>query len=271
MTTLPDAKNLAENSAAFYDVVARYYDAENENMTSDLDLYSSLAEEIGAPILEVGCGTGRVAFHLAQSGYQVTGLEVSSAMLDRARRKLKDRAPLKELVTFHQGDALNFQFPSTYRLILIPYNALMHFRSTAEQRALLRNLAGALDDSGLLVMDLPNAGATFATLDDGAVRLERTFTNPETGHLVMQQSASELDRAEQLQYITWIYDEIGPKNVIQRTVAPLTLRFIFPAEMDLLLQASGLRRVGRFGNYDQDPFLSDSERMIVLARKSKTE
>jgi hypothetical protein len=108
----------------------------------------------------------------------------------------------------------------------------------------------------------------FATVDDGAVTLERTFIEPESGHLVMQQSVSTLNRTEQMQYITWIYDEIGANNVVQRTVAPLTLRYIFPTELDLLLQINGFERTERFGDYDQGPFEEGCERMITFARKA---
>jgi hypothetical protein len=99
------------------------------------------------------------------------------------------------------------------------------------------------------------------------VTLERSFVEPESGHLVMQQSVSNLNRTEQLQYVTWIYDEIGANNVVQRTVAPLTLRYIFPAELDLLLQVSGYKRTKRFGDYEQGPFEEGCPRVIVVAQK----
>src|SRR5262249_23045211 len=152
----------------------------------------------------------------------------------------KNRVDLHELVNFYEGDALNYPLPDKYPLILIPYNGLMHFPTTANQHTLLRHLCGALDDDGLLVIDLPNAGEAFATIDDGAVTLERSFVEPESGHFVMQQSVSALNRTDQLQYVTWIYDEIGANNVVQRTVAPLALRYVFPPELDLLLQVNGL-------------------------------
>ncbi len=258
-------------STDFYDTIARYYDAENEDMTDDLELYSALAERTGGPILDIGCGTGRVMLHLASEGYPVAGLDTSQAMLERGRRKLHNRIDLHDLVTFHHGDAINYPLPEHYPLILIPYNGLMHFRTSADQIALLRHLAGYLDDDGLLVIDLPNAGEMFATVDDGAVTLERSFVEPERGRLVMQQSVSALNRTEQLQYITWIYDEIGANNVVQRTVAPLTLRYVFPAELDLLLQVSGLRRVNRYGDYRQGPFEEGCPRLIVAASKARGE
>src|SRR5690349_15242203 len=128
---------MTDPSRDFYNTIARYYDAENEDMTADLDLYSALAAETGGPILDVGCGTGRVMLHLAVEGYQVSGIDISTAMLERGRRKLKNRIDLSELVTFHEGNILNYTFPEKYALILVPYNGLMHFRSDADLHQLL--------------------------------------------------------------------------------------------------------------------------------------
>jgi SAM-dependent methyltransferase len=260
---------MIEPSQDFYNTIARYYDAENENVTDDLTLYSALAEETGDPILDIGCGTGRVMLHLAMDGYQVDGSDTSSVMLERGRRRLKNRIDLQDLAAFYEGNALGFKFPQSYAMIIIPYNGLMHFRSTAEQSKLLKHLSNYLEDDGVIVIDLPNAGEMFSTVDDGAVTLERTFIEPESGNMVMQQSVSTLNRTEQLQYITWIYDEIGADRTVRRTVAPLTLRYVFPAELDLLLQVNGLERFERYGDYEQGPFEEGCERLIVLARKAK--
>lgn len=253
-------------SQAFYETIARYYDAENEDMTHDLELYSALAASVGDPILDVGCGTGRILLHLAGEGHHVAGIDFSAQMLDRARRKEKHRTDLEGLVTLFQGDAISYALPQQYRLIIVPYNGLMHFRTTELQISLLTHLRRYLLPGGTLVIDLPNAGEIFATVDDGAVRLERSFYEPETGNLVMQQSVSQLDRAEQMQYVTWIYDEIDQDGVVHRTVAPLTQRYVFPGELDLLLRVSGWQRTERFGNYDRAPFEDGCERLIVLAK-----
>src|SRR5258708_14126963 len=252
-------------SRDFYNTIARYYDAENEDMVEDLDLYSELAKQVGGPILDIGCGTGRVMLHLAMEGHAVSGIDTSVAMLERGRRNLKNRIDLSELVTSYEGDALTYTPPEKFAMILVPYNGLMHFRTADEASGLLRHLKGLLTDDGLLAIDLPNAGETFATLDDGAGTLERSFIEPESGNFVMQQSVSALNRTEQLQYITWIYDEIGADNVVRRTVAPLTLRYVFPVELDLLLQVNGLQRLERFRDYDSSPFEEGCPRVILVA------
>jgi SAM-dependent methyltransferase len=255
-------------SRAFYQTIARYYDAENEQMTADLPLYSELAAEHGTPILDVGCGSGRVGLHLAGEGYAVTGIDISPAMLERGRRRVQGRVDLREHMTFIEGDATTYDFPDRYPLILLSYNGLMHFRNPADQRRLLKHLGAFLAPDGMLVLDLPNAGDSFAGTDDGSAILERSFHEPESGHLVMQQSVSRLDRVEQVQHITWIYDEITADGTLRRTVAPQALRYVFPTELDLLLEVCGLARTERFGDYDLSPFEDGCERMIVLAKRA---
>jgi SAM-dependent methyltransferase len=255
-------------NAAFYETIARFYDAENAEMTDDLPLYSALLAEYGGPLLDVGCGTGRVMLHLAQEGARVVGVDRSPAMLARGQRKLSALAHLKRRVTFVAGDALEADLPGPFKLILVPYNGLLHFTSQADQLAALRRFRALLADGGRLVFDLPNAGEAFAAQDDGALVLERTFFEPESGHLVMQQSVSALDRIAQQLHITWIYDELLPDGAVRRTLAPLVLRYVFPGELDLMLAAADLRRVAVYGDYQQGSFAEGSPRMIVLAGKA---
>jgi hypothetical protein len=187
-------------------------------------------------------------------------------MLDRAQRKLDGSPHLRERVTFHHGDALKVKLDGGFRLAIIPYNTLMHFHAPNAHLGLLKRIRGWLALGGLLAIDLPNAGEAFAAPDTEAVTLERTFVEVETGHLVMQQSVSRLDRAEQLMSVTWIYDEIGEDGVLNRTVAPTLIRYFFLAEMRLLLQAAGFALDAVYGDFDRLPFEDGVPRMIVLAK-----
>ena len=91
------------SSADFYDYIPVY---EGRN---DIDYYVDLAEKIGGPVLELGCGTGRVLVPVARTGCEITGLDPSPAMLDICRKRLKEEdSDLRKRVTLIEGDMRDF-------------------------------------------------------------------------------------------------------------------------------------------------------------------
>lgn len=254
----------------FYDTIARFYDAENAAYDDDFALYEALLDDLGREsALVIGCGTGRVLLALARMGCRVTGIDLSAPMLARVETHLAEQPSLRDHVTLVHGDARDMPVQGRFKLITVPFNTFLHFLEQADQLAVLRACRDHLDENGLLVLDLPNATDAYGAQDeDGLLVLERTFVEPETGHRVMQQSVSAIDRAAQRLNVTWIYDEIDEDGAVRRTMAPLTLRYVFPAEAELLLQAAGLTVLEMYGDYDQAPFESGAPRMIVLAEKS---
>jgi len=169
-------------------------------------------------------------------------------------------------MTLHHGDVLTYDMPETFKLMLVPYNGLMHFHTQEKQLAVLKRLREWTRDDGLMVLDLPNAGEVFATQETDAILMERTFLEPESGHMVMQQSTSYLDRVEQLLRVNWIYDEITEDGTVKRTVAPLVLYYYFYSEIRLLLQLAGFEVEAVYGDVDYGPYEDGCERMIVFAR-----
>jgi SAM-dependent methyltransferase len=251
---------------SFYDIVARFYDAENADKTDDIDFYKELASEYDDPILDVGCGSGRVVLPLAQAGHTVYGIDNNAPMLRLARRKVAQAPDAYSTLTLHEVDVLSDDLPGVqFGMVLLTYNMLMHFHEQHEQLKLLRRLRGTIADDGVLVLDLPNAGEMFATPDTDYLSLERTFIEPESGHMVMQQATSTLDRATQFMRVVWVYDEITGDGVVKRTVAPKVFRYFFPYEVQLLLKMTGFRVDNLYGDVDGSPFQDGSPRMLVLA------
>lgn len=250
----------------FYASIARYYDAENTDKDDDIPFYLQLAQEHGGPLMDIGCGTGRVMFPLAEAGYTVHGIDSEEQMLARAEARKASLPDWASNAHFHHGDVINTDLDIKFKLMLVPYNGLMHFHTQSAQLTLLRRLRKWTADDGLMVLDLPNAGEVFATQDTDAIMMERTFIEPESGHMVMQQSVSYLDRTTQLLRVTWIYDEITSDGSVRRTFAPLVLYYYFFSEIKLLLAQTGFTVEAVYGDMDGSPYEDGCERMVVIAR-----
>jgi len=251
-----------------YATLSRYYDLENADFTEDLDYWLDLAEEHGDPILELGCGTGRVLLNLARRGHAITGLDNSPDMLARLQAKLAAASGqhLAAAPRILAASLEDFELAQHFRLAIMPFNTFMHLLTTEAQLAALERICRHLAPGGALALDMPNPGEAYAAQEQG-LTLERTFLDGE--RTVQQFSSIRLDRAAQLAHINWIYDSVGPAGDLQRSLVPLTLRYTFPSEMSLLLDRAGLSLAHLYGDYDRSPFADGAPRMLVLATAAK--
>ena len=248
-----------------FDRFARFYDSDYEFFQADIPLYLGFAERTGGPLLELACGTGRLLQPLAEAGYQITGVDISSAMLERARQRL-DSAGLSDRVSLVQADMRDFELPDRYALAFIGINSFMHLETTVDQRQALRCWREHLRPGGLLVIDLFNPTLPAFLEADGRLILQKQWQDPETGATVIKQFARTLDVVNQTLYVTFIYDELFPDGTVRRTLAPFTMRYLWRPEADLLLKASGYKLEAVYGSYDLEPLTDESDRMILVAR-----
>lgn len=252
-----------------YAPIAPYYDLTHAELTADLPLILQLAQNVNGPILELGCGTGRIVLPLAQAGYTVMGLDNSAAMLAQARQKVGQEPPaVQERITLVQGDMSDFVVENgRFPLIIIPYNTLLHLQPRQVTQTFVC-ISKHLAENGRLLIDLTNPFIIAQTPNDRMVTLERTFTDPATGHIVAQFASNWLDDDAQQLHITWLYDASLPDGgPIQRTIAQFDYHYLFPHQLEMLLRQTGLQLQEIWGDYDQSPFDEDSPRLILLSSK----
>ncbi|MCB8979943.1 MAG: class I SAM-dependent methyltransferase [Ardenticatenaceae bacterium] len=253
-----------------YDQIARFYDLTHASLTADLPFVLQLASESDGPILELGCGSGRLLLPLAKAGNTVTGLDVSPVMLDRARERVGQEATaVQQRITLFQADMTHFALPGspTFGLVVIPYNTLLHL-DIAQALATLRHVRGCLAENGRLFIDLANPVDIANTPEDALLSLENVLTDPETGELIVHLASNQLDTAEQTLQITWIYDVSAPDGgPVYRTVAHGTYHYRYPHQLELLLQEAGFKLLSLWGDYDQSPYDEESDRLLILAEK----
>jgi SAM-dependent methyltransferase len=253
---------------ADFDRFARFYDLDYEPFQDDVALYLGFAERMGGPLLELGCGTGRLLLPLARAGYTVTGVDMSPRMLEVAQAKV-EAAELHHRVHLVRADMRSVQLPQEYRLAFIAINSFMHLTTLEDQIQALRAWRSLLLPGGLLIIDVYNPNPQALLEADGRIELHGRWFDPATGATVLKQTSRTLDDARQLQHVLFIYDEIFPDGQMRRTLAPFQARYLYRFEGELLLDKAGFTPEQVYGSYDLDPYSSDSERMIFVARRAE--
>ena len=134
--------------------VAPFYDLDLEGYDDDLFLYRQLASEAGGAVLELGCGTGRVARALADEGVEVVGVDLSRSMLAIARDRLAGSD-----VTFHEADFRTLDLGRRFPLVLVPLGGLQHMATVDDVVLALDCAATEFFKNGSYVME--GAGQTL--------------------------------------------------------------------------------------------------------------
>ncbi|MEK6719481.1 MAG: class I SAM-dependent methyltransferase [Chloroflexota bacterium] len=248
--------------------LARLYDVDLLEDPGDVDLYLALARRTAGPILELACGSGRLAIPLAAAGHAVTGVDLDPAMLDRARRAA-GAAALAAGGGLHLVEAdlvdLRLAEAGTYRLAFIGLNSLFLLASRDRQRAALETLARHLAPGGLAVVDVWQPDAEDLARFDGRVMLEYARTDPETGNLVVKTSSAQYDPTSQVVELTTRYEEGRAGEAPVRWLRTDRLRLISADELTGLAGDVGLQLETLAGTYNLEPIGSAGDRAILLA------
>ena len=249
------------------DLIAAYYDLLYGHVDEDLQMWTTLAEAVDGPILEVGCGSGRLLLPLAQAGHTLTGLDLAEVALHAARAKVM-AARLDQQITLHQADMRSFDLPhKNFALALIPLNTFMYCHTIEDQLATLRAIRSHLQPTGQLIIDLFYPDPALLAEADGRLYFEDELIDEPTGRTVQWYWRHDIDLARQMRHLVYLLDEIDEAGAVRRTRIPISLRYFYRYEMELLLRAAGFSTDAIFGNYELHPFDSHSPKMIFVAKK----
>ncbi|MEN8242909.1 MAG: methyltransferase domain-containing protein [Chloroflexota bacterium] len=235
------------------------YHTHHNQYLEDLPFWLGLAEQHGSPILELGCGTGRIMLPLIEAGYQVTGLDISAAMLQQLKTlAAQDEIDPPDLV---QGDLSNFSLERNFSLILLPCNTYSTLSKSQRQSA-LNCIREHLTPGGVFATSVPNP--TWVTKLEAIeeVEVETVFIHPETGNPV-QASNEWHSQAGQLE-ICWHYDHLLPDGQVER-FSQATSHFLTPAEEYFEeLKNSGFKTTS-YGDFNLARYAQDQPYLIIEA------
>lgn len=235
------------------------YHLHHSRQPEDLPFWLDLAAQHAGPVLELGCGTGRVLLPLAQAGHRMICLDRDPAML----AQLRSNTPpvLLQKIIVIQADMSAFHFGCQFGLIILPCNTLSTLEPALRQR-MLQCVRQHLLPDGCFTTSLPNPQVLKELPAHGAPELEDIFPHPQDGEPV--QVSSEWKRTKEHFALTWHYDHLQPDGTIRRY--SLTARHsLAPANVYLEeLQEAGLQPRAIYGDFDHSSFSPEAPHLIVL-------
>lgn len=248
-----------------YAQLPELYDLEHGAYDEDIPFYLQTVESVGDPVVELGCGTGRILLPIADAGFRITGVDCSGPMLDVARSVI-GLAGLELQVTLLETGMTDLAAIATASVgtVLIPLNGLMHLATSGEQRTTLTEARRILDPRGQLVIDVLNPVPMRLQAWDRQVVHEGTWTR-EDGAIVDKFSARRVDHAEQRIDTELWYDITTADHQVQRVRSSFPMRYLSLAELTLMLEFAGFGDLQVYGSYDLDAYHDDSERLLVTA------
>lgn len=249
-----------------YGAYARFYDLDLEGMEDDLPFLEGMAARCGSPLLELACGTGRALLPLARRGFQITGVDVSPAMLAIARGRLRE-AGLDGRVRLVQQDMRALDLGGRFNLAFALVNSFSHMLTLDDQLAALAAVRRHLEPGGVLILDLFNPDMGRLLDFRGHVVLDKQMHDPATGHTITKYRSEQVDLGQQVIDVTYVMDEVNGEGALRRTIFPFALRYFYRFELELLLRYAGFELEAVYGSYDLEEFGGESQKMIAVARQ----
>jgi SAM-dependent methyltransferase len=212
---------------------AAWHDVECASYAADLPLWRELADAARGAVLELGCGTGRVALDLARRGHEVVGLDADPALVRVLASRARERGLAVEAVV---GDARSFALGRRFPLVVAPMQVVQLLGGAEGRRAMLRSARRHLEPGGLLAVALADpfdavpAADALPPLPD--VREEGGWVLSSTPVAVRPvEGAVEIDRLRQA---------IAPGGEISETLVTIALESVDPATLESEARAEGL-------------------------------
>jgi ubiquinone/menaquinone biosynthesis C-methylase UbiE len=253
-----------------WDAYAPFYDWENAQTVArrDVAFWQRLALANEGPVLELGCGTGRVSLPVVKAGARLVGIDLSAPMLARARRRLI-RSRLRGRALLVRGDIRHLPFRSRrgFGLVMAPYGILQSLTRERDLEATLQSVARVLRPGGLfgldLVPDLPRWSEYYRRTSLRGLKGRRDSKTTVT----LVESVRQ-DRRRKLTIFDQEYVERrGRVRTIHRFA--LTFRTLSVPQMARRLEKAGFAIQAILGDYQGGPWDERADVWVVIAKKAR--
>ncbi|MBI4640882.1 MAG: class I SAM-dependent methyltransferase [Candidatus Tectomicrobia bacterium] len=252
--------------AELYDYVVPYRDRQ------DVAFFVEMARQSEGPVLEIGCGTGRVLIPTAKAGIEVAGFDLSSSMLSICREKLsREPKEVQSKVQLVQGDMRQFDLGQEFRLVTVPFRPFQHLTTVEDQVSCLIRIHRHLVHEGRLILDLfnPDVRRLGSRTEQEEFGEEPEFIMPDARRVIRRHRIVSEDLFNQLLDVELIYYVTHPEGHEERLVHRFHMRYLFRFEVEHLLTRAGFKVEEVYADYDKSLYGSKYPgELIFVARKA---
>jgi SAM-dependent methyltransferase len=244
---------------------AEMYDQENGGFEIGGPFFEELGQKAENPILELACGTGRITIPLAERGFEVTGVDLTQEMLERAKLKAEEK---QVSIEWHLGDCCNFDLQKQFRLVFMTGNAFQAFLDRESQEKMLQTVHKHLHPEGYFAFETRNPRLADLNSGNGELKEWGSMTNQE-GMEIKISERKWYDPINQIEsYVTYRQPiSKAGSQILDPIETRIDLRYCFPQELESLLHDNGFTVVHQFGNFDKSPFTSESPLIVSVCQK----
>ena len=249
---------------------AATYDVRTQTPAGELDFYVARARASGGPVLELGCGTGRISWPIARAGIPIVGLDIERAMLERAEAK-RDQEPgaVASRARFVRGDMSDFSLDQQFPLVIIPFRAFQMLLTVEMEQQTLACVRRHLLPGGTLIIDVFDPRFDLLAEETFTPRREvPSMHDPATGNTISVTVVERTnDRVRQRAAERWLFREVRPDGtLVSEQEEVLELRWNFRYEMRHLFSLAGFVVEEELSDYFGAPPAYGKEQIWVVRR-----
>ena len=246
---------------------AAYYTATYARRIDDVAFYVDLARRAGGPVLEFGCGNGRILLPVARHGVRITGVDHSAAMVTDLRRRLRQEPPdVRDRVRVVRGDMRRAKLGARFPLVLCTFNTALHLYTRDDVERFLARVRDHLAPRGRFVVDLSVPRVEDLARDPSQPFHVPRFRHPSAGVVVRNRERFDYDPVRQVLFVAMEFEPVDASR--EGWMTPLAHRQFFPQEWEALLHYNGFRVEAIEGDFHGGPLGRESDVMVFHASKA---
>ena len=253
-----------------YDQFAEIYDIDMGRNIGDADIEFYLGLGVGRqPVLELGCGTGRIMAPFAARGIRIVGLDISARMREKGCARLAPYCAAHWSVV--GGDMSDFDLPECFRFAICAFSTYSKLLTVAQQQSFFRCVNTHLEPGGRFVLDMFVQTRDFEAIPDGVLvedyrerRFEAQSCRVSRSKRVWKNVAPSVNRID----LVYSFQADGASSPATTNVLTDYTRYSTKSELEALFQEHGFVVERVLADYTGELWEPESRKMILVARRA---